>query len=116
MLELYALSTCSAFLDLTWNVYVSAGVRLVNWKVVVMNEKNGKREFFHGRAHDISMGGLCLYSETNLTFTNSVIVLISVPPDSAKQKPHVPAPRYPTRIDNTTVMILEGNRKNGDLQ
>ena len=62
---------------------------LVNWKVVVMNEKNGKREFFHGRAHDISMGGLCLYSETNLTFTNSVIVLISVPPDSAKQKPHV---------------------------
>ena len=54
-----------------------------------MNEKNGKREFFHGRAHDISMGGLCLYSEANLTFTNSVIVLISVPPDSVKHKPHV---------------------------
>lgn len=62
---------------------------LVNWKVVVMNEKNGKREFFHGRAHDISMGGLCLHSETNLVFTNTVIVLISVPPNSPKHKPHV---------------------------
>lgn len=62
---------------------------LVNWKVVVMNEVNGKREFFHGRAHDISMGGLCLYSENNLTFTNSILVLISVPPHSAKRKPHV---------------------------
>lgn len=62
---------------------------LVNWKVVVMNERNGKREFFHGRAHDISMGGLCLHSEDNLIFTNSVIVLISVPPNSPKLKPHV---------------------------
>lgn len=62
---------------------------LVNWKVVVMNEVNGKREFFHGRAHDISMGGLCLYSEDNLTFNNSILVLISVPPESARHKPHV---------------------------
>ncbi|MFA7242521.1 MAG: PilZ domain-containing protein [Sulfuricellaceae bacterium] len=62
---------------------------LVNWKVVVMNEVNGKREFFHGRAHDISMGGLCLYSEINLSFKNSILVLISVPPNSAKHKPHV---------------------------
>jgi len=62
---------------------------LVNWKVVVMNEVNGKRSFFHGRAHDISMGGLCLYSEDNLTFNNSILVLISVPPESARHKPHV---------------------------
>lgn len=62
---------------------------LVNWKVVVMNEINGKRQFFHGRASDISMGGLCLLSDHNLLFAKPITVLVSVPPSSAKYKPHV---------------------------
>lgn len=74
---------------------------LVNWKVVVMNEVNGKRSFYHGRAYDISMGGLCLHSENNLIFTNSVIVLISVPPLSDKDKVHVI--EVHSRISNTVL-------------
>ena len=62
---------------------------LVNWKVVVVAETNGKRQIFHGRAYDISMGGLFLMSEDNLTLANSFTVLISVPPDSAMHKPYV---------------------------
>jgi len=74
---------------------------LVNWRVVVVNERDGKKAFFHGRAHDISMGGLCLLSDHNLSFNNSVTVLISVPPDSAKQKPYVVEVR--SRIVNTVL-------------
>lgn len=74
---------------------------LVNWKVVVMNENNGKREFFHGRARDISMGGLCLLSDHNLVFTDSITVLISVPPDSVKHKPYVIEVR--SKISNTVL-------------
>jgi len=62
---------------------------LVNWKVVVVTENNGKQQIFHGRAYDISMGGLCLLSDDNLTFTDSFTVLVSVPPDSAMHKPYV---------------------------
>lgn len=74
---------------------------LVNWKVVVMNDVNGTRSFYHGRAYDISLGGLCLHSETNLSFTNTVIVLISVPPSSDKDKAHVI--EVHSRISNTVL-------------
>lgn len=62
---------------------------LVNWKVAVVNAKAGKDHVFHGRARDISLGGLCLLSDHNLAFSNSVRVLIAVPPHSPKHPPHV---------------------------
>jgi len=62
---------------------------LVNWKVAVVNEKSGQDHVFHGRARDISMGGLCLMSDHNLNIRNSVRVLIAVPPNSPKHPPHV---------------------------
>jgi hypothetical protein len=62
---------------------------LVNWKVAVVNAKGGNDHVFHGRARDISMGGLCLLSDHNLNFSNSVRVLIAVPPHSPQHHPHV---------------------------
>lgn len=62
---------------------------LVNWKVAVVNAKGGKDHVFHGRARDISLGGLCFLSEHNLTFGNPVRVLIAVPPHLPNRPPHV---------------------------
>ncbi len=62
---------------------------LVNWRVAVVNAKGGQDHVFHGRARDISLGGLCLLSEHNLTFSKPVRVLIAVPPHSPNHPPHV---------------------------
>ena len=62
---------------------------LVNWKVAVVNAKAGQDHVFHGRARDISLGGLCLMSDHNLNIRNSVRVLIAVPPNSPNHSPHV---------------------------
>jgi c-di-GMP-binding flagellar brake protein YcgR len=62
---------------------------LVNWKVAVVNEKAGKDHIFHGRARDISLGGLCLLSDHNLNISNAVEVLIAVPSHSPGHPAHV---------------------------
>lgn len=62
---------------------------LVNWKVAVVNEKGGQDHTFHGRARDISLGGLCLLSDHNLNISTAVRVLIAVPSHSPSHPAHV---------------------------
>ncbi len=59
---------------------------LVNWRVAVVNEDGENQHIFYGRAHDISLGGLGFLCDHNIYFSESVIVLISVPPRRPNDK------------------------------
>ncbi|MHB9117253.1 MAG: PilZ domain-containing protein [Burkholderiales bacterium] len=53
---------------------------VVDWRVAIVNENDEERHIFHARANDISMGGVSLLCDENVFFTQSVILLIAVPP------------------------------------
>lgn len=53
---------------------------LVNWRVAVVNEDGESRQTFYGRVHDISVGGVSIFTDDNLDFSQEVVVLLSIPP------------------------------------
>ncbi len=55
---------------------------VVDWRVAIVNENDEERHIFHARANDISMGGVSMLCDENIFFTQSVILLIAVPPFS----------------------------------
>lgn len=52
----------------------------VDWRVAIVNEEGESRDIFYGRAYDVSLGGVSVLSDDNLFFTNSVVVLLCLPP------------------------------------
>jgi hypothetical protein len=53
---------------------------LVNWRMAIVYEGGKGKKTFFGRAHDLSMGGVSIYTDHNIFFEESVILLLAVPP------------------------------------
>lgn len=52
----------------------------VRWRVAIVNKSGGKNEIYHGRTFDVSMSGISILLERNMTFTSEVVVLLAIPP------------------------------------
>jgi hypothetical protein len=62
---------------------------LIDWRVAVVNENSADRKTFHGRACDISLGGVSILCDHNIFFSESVILLLSMPARSPGKKPRI---------------------------
>jgi hypothetical protein len=52
----------------------------VRWRVAIVNKSGGKNDIYHGRTFDVSMSGISILLERNMTFTSEVVVLLAIPP------------------------------------
>ena len=52
---------------------------LVGWRVAVVNKNNEVSHTYYGRVYDVSLGGANIWSESNLHFSDSVILLLAMP-------------------------------------
>ena len=52
---------------------------LVGWRVAIVNKNSNESYTYYGRVYDVSLGGVNIWSEYNLHFSDSVILLLSMP-------------------------------------
>ncbi len=52
----------------------------VHWRVAIVNKSSGGNEIFHGRTNDLSMSGISILLDHNISFTSEVVVLLAIPP------------------------------------
>lgn len=52
---------------------------LVGWRVAIVNKHNEGSHTYYGRVYDVSLGGANIWSESNLHFSDSVILLLAMP-------------------------------------
>lgn len=52
---------------------------LVGWRVAIVNKNSKVSHTYYGRVYDVSLGGVNIWSESNLHFSDSVILLLSMP-------------------------------------
>jgi len=62
---------------------------LIDWRVAVVNENDADRKTYHGRACNISLGGVSILCEHNIFFAESVILLLSMPSRSPGSRPRI---------------------------
>ena len=58
----------------------------LRWQVAIVNKSGGKHDIFHGRTHDVSLSGVSILLERNISFTSEVVILLSIPPMHLGQK------------------------------
>jgi c-di-GMP-binding flagellar brake protein YcgR len=63
--------------------------RLVNWRMAIVYECAKGKNTFHGRARDISLGGVSIYCDNNIFFDGAVSLLLALPPLNAGQKERI---------------------------
>jgi|GEM_PF-2451380 len=61
----------------------------LGWKVAIVYELRGETHTFHGRTHDLSMGGTCVYTDYNFFIGSPVKVLLAPPPHVPGEPPKV---------------------------
>jgi hypothetical protein len=59
---------------------------LLHWRVAIVNKGGGKNDIYHGRTHDLSLHGVSILLEQNITFASEVVVLLAVPPINIGQR------------------------------
>ena len=59
---------------------------LLHWRVAIVNKGREQNDIYHGRTHDISLSGVSILLDRNISFTSEVIVLLAVPPVIVGQK------------------------------
>ena len=52
---------------------------LVDWRVAIVNKNDDANDTFYGRVYDVSLAGVNIHSDYNLQFSDSVILLLSMP-------------------------------------
>lgn len=52
----------------------------MQWEVVVVFDEADNRPKFHGRTHEISVEGTSILTDSNIYATQSVTVLVAIPP------------------------------------
>jgi hypothetical protein len=52
---------------------------LVNWRIAVVYDEAAGKSTYHGRAHDLSAGGVSMLCDHNILFEAPVIVLLALP-------------------------------------
>jgi hypothetical protein len=52
---------------------------LVGWRVAIVNKNSEASYTYYGRVYDVSLGGANIWSESNLHFSDSVILLLAMP-------------------------------------
>lgn len=52
----------------------------IDWRAHILCDSFAGQQIFHGRAHDISFGGVSIFCAHNVFFTEDVIVVLAVPP------------------------------------
>lgn len=52
---------------------------LVGWRVAIVNKNSEVSHTYYGRVYDVSLGGANIWSESNLHFSDSVILLLAMP-------------------------------------
>lgn len=57
---------------------------LINWRVAIVHDGDGIRRTFNGKAYELSTDGVSVYCEYNFFFESPVILLLALPPLSAK--------------------------------
>ena len=58
----------------------------LHWRVAIINKGQNNDDIYHGRTHDISLTGVSILIEHNVTFTSEVVVLLEIPPIHLGQK------------------------------
>jgi hypothetical protein len=62
---------------------------LVNWRIAIVNKSDGSSHTYYGRAYDVSLSGANIHSEYNLNFSDSVILLLSMPTRTPGKQPKI---------------------------
>lgn len=57
----------------------------LHWKVGLVYNNGGKKDFYHGRSQDISLSGASVFVDQNIALTDLVVLLV-VPPQNAGMK------------------------------
>lgn len=52
---------------------------LVGWRVAIVDKRSEVSHTYYGRVYDVSLGGANIWSESNLHFSDSVILLLAMP-------------------------------------
>ena len=50
----------------------------VFWRIVIIYNKDGKQNIFHGHTYDLSINGACIYSDHNIYVEEDVAMTIEV--------------------------------------
>jgi hypothetical protein len=58
----------------------------LHWRVAIVNKSGGKHEIYHGRTYDLSLSGVSILIEQNISFTSEVVILLAIPPMHLGQK------------------------------
>jgi hypothetical protein len=58
----------------------------LHWRVAIINKGSTNKDIYHGRTHDLSMLGMSILLDRNVTFTAEVVVLLEIPPMQLGQK------------------------------
>jgi c-di-GMP-binding flagellar brake protein YcgR len=62
---------------------------LVGWRVAIVNKNSGVSHTYYGRVYDVSLGGVNIWSENNLNFSDSVILLLALPARVPGNRPKI---------------------------
>lgn len=63
----------------------------VHFPAIIVYGNHGDNELFHGRTHDISIGGASIYSEKNIFVEGAITLFLKLPP----------------HVENRTEIIIE---------
>lgn len=58
----------------------------LHWRVAIVDKSGGQHDIYHGRTHDLSLGGASILIERNVYFTEQIVILLAVPPMHQGQK------------------------------
>ena len=58
----------------------------VRWRVAIVNKSSGENDIYHGRTYDVSVSGISVLLERNMSFTSEVVILLAIPPMHQGQK------------------------------
>ena len=58
----------------------------IHWRVVIIRKNGNKNDIYHGRTHDLSLGGASVFVDHNIFMDSKVVMLLAIPPSIPGQK------------------------------
>lgn len=58
----------------------------IHWRVVLIHKNGNENEIYHGRTHDLSLGGASIFVDHNIFMDSIVVMMLAIPPQISGQK------------------------------
>lgn len=58
----------------------------IHWRVAIIHKNGDQNEIYHGRTHDLSLGGASVFVDHNIFMDTKVLMLLAIPPNLPGQK------------------------------